>query len=70
LFYYASDIAFGPSGGTEPSEETEKKLKERLHELITDALVTASQAKFDVFNALSLMDNWSFLSDLKVILSL
>jgi hypothetical protein len=29
-------------------------------------LTEGDQAKFDVFNALSLMDNWSFLSDLKV----
>ena len=60
LFYYASDVAF-TSG-----KDTEVTLKKRLGQLIGDAVIIASQAKFDVFNAVSLMDNMSFLKDLKV----
>ena len=60
LFYYASDAAFAPG------EDTEAKLKLRLGRLIGDALIVAARAKFDVFNAVSLMDNMSFLEDLKV----
>ena len=60
LFYYASDAAFTPG------EDTEAKLKKRLGQLMGDALIIASRAKFDVFNALSLMDNMTFLRDLKV----
>jgi hypothetical protein len=41
-------------------------LKRRLTELIGDAIVLADQAKFDVFNALTLMDNPLFLQELKV----
>ncbi|KAG8217840.1 N-myristoyl transferase [Butyriboletus roseoflavus] len=59
LFYYASDVAFAHG------EDTQVKLKKRLGQLIGDALIIASQAKFDVFNAVSLMDNISFLGDLK-----
>lgn len=33
--------------------------------MIGDALVVASEAKFDVFNALTLMDNVPVLQDLK-----
>lgn len=60
LFYYASDIAFAPE------DDTEVKLKKRLTQLIGDAMIIAGQAKFDVFNAVSLMDNKNFLDDLKV----
>lgn len=60
LYYYASDVAFAPGEGTEV------KLKGRLGQLIGDALIIANQARFDVFNAVSLMDNMSFLEDLKV----
>lgn len=60
LFYYASDVAFAPG------EDTEVKLKKRLGQLFEDALVIANQAKFDVVNAVSLMDNMAFLEDLKV----
>ncbi|KAG1877950.1 N-myristoyl transferase [Suillus subalutaceus] len=58
LFYYASDAAF-----VEDSEAD--NLKKRLEALIGDALIIADQAKFDVFNALTLMDNCSFLENLK-----
>lgn len=60
LFYYATDIAF------DKSAEEDGRLKKRLQDLITDALILADQAKFDVFNALTLMDNVPFLADLKV----
>ncbi|KIJ16792.1 hypothetical protein PAXINDRAFT_131704 [Paxillus involutus ATCC 200175] len=59
LFYYASDVAFVPG------EDVDGKLKKRLDQLIGDALIIANQAKFDVFNALTLMDNVCFLEDLK-----
>ncbi len=60
LYYYATDTAF-----VENAEE-HGLLKRRLTELIGDAIVLADQAKFDVFNALTLMDNQMFLQDLKV----
>ena len=50
--------------------EDNGKLKRRLEDLIGDALIIADQAKFDVFNGLSLMDNVHFLHDLKVMLLL
>jgi glycylpeptide N-tetradecanoyltransferase len=59
LFYYASDVAF------DPQAEEEGRLKKHLNDLIEDALIVANQARFDVFNALTLMDNFSFLQDLK-----
>ncbi|KAG6376461.1 N-myristoyl transferase [Boletus reticuloceps] len=59
LFYYASDVAFAPG------EDTEARLKKRLGQLIGDALIIANRAKFDVFNAVSLMDNMTFLEELK-----
>ncbi|KAK0228680.1 N-myristoyl transferase [Armillaria fumosa] len=59
LYYYASATAF------EPGAESDGRLKKRLQQLITDALVIAHNAKFDVFNALTLMDNMNFLTDLK-----
>lgn len=60
LYYYASDAAF-----LEKADEL-GLLKRRLTELIGDAVIVADQAKFDVFNALTLMDNSLFLQDLKV----
>lgn len=45
-------------------------LKRRLEDLIGDAMIVAKKAGFDVFNALTLMDNCLFLSNLKVRLSL
>ena len=41
-------------------------LKHRITELVGDAIILANQAKFDVFNALTLMDNPLFLKELKV----
>ena len=60
LYYYATDVAL------ETNALENGTLKKRLEELIGDALIIADQAKFDVFNALSLMDNVEFLSSLKV----
>lgn len=60
LFYYASDVAF------QEGADERGLLKHRLQDLIQDAIVIADQAKFDVFNALTLMDNNAILSDLKV----
>jgi glycylpeptide N-tetradecanoyltransferase len=60
LFYYATEVSF------EPQAETSGRLRKRLQELIADALVVADQAGFDVFNALTLMDNLDFIDELKV----
>jgi glycylpeptide N-tetradecanoyltransferase len=72
LYYYATDVVF---------ENDEAKLKTRLNELIKDALILAKrvsdlaartalllmhrQNKFDVLNALTLMDNHLFLEEQK-----
>lgn len=60
LYYYATDVAF------EPNAEEDGQLKRRVQALINDAFVIANNAKFDVFNALTLMDNVPVLQDLKV----
>ncbi|KAF2643012.1 N-myristoyl transferase [Massarina eburnea CBS 473.64] len=54
LFYYATETAF---------EDDEAALKVRLNTLIKDALILAKKADFDVFNALTLLDNPHFLED-------
>ncbi|KAF7363519.1 Glycylpeptide N-tetradecanoyltransferase [Mycena sanguinolenta] len=59
LYYYATDVAF------EDGADEDGRLKKRLQTLIGDALVIANQAKLDVFNALTLMDNVCLLKDLK-----
>ncbi|KAJ7172387.1 Myristoyl-CoA:protein N-myristoyltransferase, N-terminal domain-containing protein [Mycena filopes] len=59
LYYYATDVAF------EDGAEEDGRLKQRLQTLIGDALVIANQAKLDVFNALTLMDNVPILKDLR-----
>ncbi|KAH6847536.1 acyl-CoA N-acyltransferase [Chaetomium sp. MPI-CAGE-AT-0009] len=58
LFYYASDVAF-----SEPEDRS--ALKTRLNALMGDALILAKRHNFDVFNALSLMDNSLFLEQQK-----
>ena len=60
LYFYGTNVAF------EPGADDDGRLKKRLEELVGDALIIADQAKFDVFNALTLMDNVCFLQDLKV----
>jgi len=59
LYYYATDVAL------EEGADESGRLRKRLEDLIGDALIIADQAHFDVFNALSLMDNVPFLHDLK-----
>lgn len=56
LFYYGTEAAFGGS---------QEDLKKRLNELVKDALILAKKEGFDVFNALSLLDNPLFLADQK-----
>ena len=60
LYYYGTETAFLPGA------EEDKTLQKRLMSLIGDALVVAKEAGFDVFNALTLMDNVSVLKELKV----
>jgi glycylpeptide N-tetradecanoyltransferase len=43
----------------------EKGLKERLNALMNDALILAKKFNFDVFNALTLLDNPLFLEQQK-----
>ena len=63
LYYYGTEVAFAPEA------EKDNTLQKRLQSLIGDALVVAKGADFDVFNTLTLMDNVSFLKDLKVNIS-
>lgn len=58
LFYYATE-----AGLTTPVDKP--ALKKRLNALMGDALILAKRYKFDVFNALSLMDNALFLEQQK-----
>ncbi|KAI0549609.1 Glycylpeptide N-tetradecanoyltransferase [Xylaria curta] len=58
LFYYATEV-----GLAEPLDKD--ALKARLNALVSDSLVYCKQYKFDVYNALSLMDNGLFLEDQK-----
>lgn len=60
LYYYATEVVF------KPGAEQDGSFKERLMQLIADALIIADQSKFDVFNSLTLMDNVQFITDLKV----
>ncbi|KAJ2913440.1 hypothetical protein MD484_g6978, partial [Candolleomyces efflorescens] len=59
LYYYATETAF------EPESEISGQLKKRTQSLIGDALIVANEAGFDVFNALTLMDNVPVMQDLK-----
>ncbi|KAK3901564.1 acyl-CoA N-acyltransferase [Staphylotrichum tortipilum] len=58
LFYYASDLAFS-------APDDRVALKTHLNALMADALILAKKHDFDVFNALSLMDNSMFLEQQK-----
>jgi glycylpeptide N-tetradecanoyltransferase len=58
LFYYGTEV-----GLTTPVDRS--ALKARLNALIADALILAKRHNFDVFNALSLMDNPMFLEQQK-----
>ncbi|KAI9791549.1 MAG: glycylpeptide N-tetradecanoyltransferase [Piccolia ochrophora] len=59
LFYYASEAAFQESTGDITA------LKTRLNALINDALILAKGLTYDVFNALTLLDNPLFLEKQK-----
>ncbi|BCS24110.1 glycylpeptide N-tetradecanoyltransferase swoF [Aspergillus puulaauensis] len=56
LYYYATEAAFS---------NDKKALKDRLQTLMSDALVLAKKAQFDVFNALTSHHNPLFLEQLK-----
>lgn len=58
LFYYATEVGL-------VTPEDRPALKTRLNALIRDALILAKRNNFDVFNALSLMDNSLFLEQQK-----
>lgn len=58
LFYYATTAGLGDN-------VDKAALKTRLNTLVGDALILAKKFKFDVFNALSLMDNGLFLEQQK-----
>ncbi|KAI0517093.1 acyl-CoA N-acyltransferase [Xylaria bambusicola] len=58
LFYYATEV-----GLAKPVDKG--LLKARLNSLVSDSLVYCKQYNFDVYNALSLMDNGLFLEDQK-----
>jgi glycylpeptide N-tetradecanoyltransferase len=63
LFCYATEAAFA-TGCSGTPEKGQDQLTVRLCELVHDALITAKNAGFHVFNALTLMDNPLFLKDL------
>ncbi|KAI8937525.1 hypothetical protein NX059_005243 [Plenodomus lindquistii] len=56
LFYYGTEVAF-------EKDSNDAKLKQRLNLLMKDALILAKKAEFDVFNALTLLDNPLFLEE-------
>jgi glycylpeptide N-tetradecanoyltransferase len=58
LFYYATEVGLA-------DKVDRDALKTRLNALMSDALVLCKRNKFDVFNALSLMDNGLFLEEQK-----
>ncbi|KAI9788021.1 MAG: glycylpeptide N-tetradecanoyltransferase [Candelina submexicana] len=61
LFYYATEVAFQ----VEENKEGVGMLKKQLNALMGDALILAKQLGFDVFNALTLLDNPLFLESQK-----
>ncbi|KAJ9122827.1 hypothetical protein QFC24_003863 [Naganishia onofrii] len=67
-FYYASDCVGFPreeeeNGSGKDTAEDKERLGGRLNALMKDCLIVAKAAGFDVFNALSLMDNNLFLQE-------
>ncbi|KAI9771768.1 MAG: glycylpeptide N-tetradecanoyltransferase [Geoglossum umbratile] len=66
LFYYATEAAFPAAESERESEaDTKPALKLRLNALMNDALILAKRLNFDVFNALTLLDNSLFLEQQK-----
>lgn len=57
LFYYATETAF--------TSTSSGAVKKRLNGLVKDAMILAKNEGFDVFNALTLMDNPLFLEEQK-----
>ncbi|KAK9450339.1 acyl-CoA N-acyltransferase [Limtongia smithiae] len=62
-FYYASSVALESTSRTD--KVATDKLATRLCELFNDILIVAKNLDFDVFNALTLLDNPLFLNELK-----
>ncbi|KAJ9119010.1 hypothetical protein QFC22_003499 [Naganishia vaughanmartiniae] len=67
-FYYATDVIGFPkeeagNGSGRDTEADKEVLARRLNALMRDCLIVAKKAGFDVFNALSLMDNNLFLQE-------
>jgi glycylpeptide N-tetradecanoyltransferase len=58
MFYYGTEVAL-------QDNFDKAALKKRLNELVHDALIISKRYKFDVFNALTLMDNALFLEQQK-----
>ena len=58
LYYYASEVAL-------TANPNKADMKIRFNALINDALILAKKYKFDVFNALTLMDNALFIEQQK-----
>ncbi|KAK1925924.1 Glycylpeptide N-tetradecanoyltransferase [Papiliotrema laurentii] len=69
MFYYASDVISSPGGSADDAAthdaKSKAKLGERLNALVSDLLVIAKNAGFDVVNALTMADNNMFLNDQK-----
>lgn len=67
MFYYASDVVFAPGASSDDAFthdlKTQNKLDQRLNVLVSDLLVMAKKADFDVVNALTLLDNNIFLEE-------
>lgn len=57
LYFYATDVA---------TKGTEEEIRDRLTLLMEDAVYLTKKHEFDVFNALTLMDNPKFMENLKV----
>ena len=69
LYYYGTEAAFtspptanGDAKAKAPQQADNSLLKKRLNQLMHDALILAKNAGFDVFNALTLLDNPLFLN--------
>lgn len=58
MFYYGTEVAL-------QDNFDKAALKKRLNDLVHDALIISKRYKFDVFNALTLMDNALFLEQQK-----
>ncbi|KAH8087475.1 Glycylpeptide N-tetradecanoyltransferase, partial [Filobasidium floriforme] len=63
LFYYATDAALSSSSSQGGEEKAKERLSKRLNSLVNDCLIVAKDAGFDVFNALTMMDNNLFLNE-------